>query len=139
MTTLAQAQAAIRSRLEANYTATPLRWKNEDTPPPDTPVAFVHVEVIVERSYFAAFGGGRFANLQRTECRIEAHVLVPVGTGVNTGLTNAEAIAAVFRSYRDTDISCFAAQAFPESGHSQDGSYDHVATVIVDFHFDLTG
>lgn len=144
MTTVAEAQTAIRSRAEANFTAYPWRWKNETAPLPDAPAAFVYGELIVEDSAFAGFGGGRGANLQRTTGRFEAHVMVPVGipdsgAALDAALDNAEAIAAVFRSYRDSAISCFAAEVFPVSGTDESGNYNYVATVIVDLQFDKIG
>lgn len=144
MTTVAEAQTLIRTRAEANFAAYPLRWKNEPAPLLDAPTAFVFVELIVEDASFVAFGGGRGANLQRSTGRIEAHFFLPLGipdsgTALTAALNNAEAFAAVFRSYRDTVISCFAAEVFPQSGRTEDGSYDHVATVIVDIWFDKVG
>lgn len=140
MTTIAQASAAVRARLEANFTAATLHWQNEDNILPDTPEAFVFVEpVIVEGHEFIAFGGGQGGNLQLTEGRFEAQVMVPLGTGVASGLAWAEEIATVFRSQTFSDVSCWAAQAYPGSGRTEDGSYAHVATVIVDLHFYMTG
>lgn len=144
MTTVAEAQTAIRARAEADFSAYPLRWKNEPSPLQETPAGLVYVELIVEDSSFVAFGGGRGANLQRSTGRIEAHFMLPrgipdSGAALDTALDNAEAFAALFRSYRDATISCFAAEVYPMSGKTMDGNYDHVATVIINLQFDKTG
>lgn len=132
--------ASVRARLEANFTAAPLRWQNETAPLPDEPAAFVFVEpCIVEGHGFVALGGGSGQNLQRTEGRIEAHVMVPVGWGVGDGLAWARQIAAVFRSQTFSDVHCWAAQAYPASEKTEDGSYARIATVIVDLWFDQPG
>jgi hypothetical protein len=139
MTTVAAAQAVIRSLLETQLPALSFKWQNEKFIVPNTPAPFAHVELIVEGMEIIAFGGGRGANLQRTIGRIEAQVMVAANTAVATGLATAEDIAAVFRGYRDADISCFACEVFPETGATIDGNYAHVATTIVDLHFDKTG
>jgi len=138
MTTAAQAQAAIRTRLEAQFTAIPLNWPNETFIVPDTPAAFAHIEFLTDPAFVAGFGGGRFANLWRQTGRIEAHVLVPVASGLATALAHAESIAAVFRSYRDADLSCFAAWVEPGTRSGENGNY-WTAHAIVDLHFDAIG
>jgi plastocyanin domain-containing protein len=45
----------------------------------------------------------------------------------------------VFRSYRDNDISCFDAVVRPEFGRTEDGNYNHCASVEVTCHFDQVG
>src|SRR5262245_52697173 len=131
MATMAQVQAAIRARLEANFLALPLRWKGETTPLPDTPAAHVLVEILVDGHSFVAYGGGRGGNLQRTEGVIAAHVMIPLAvTGVGTGYDHAEAICAVFRGFRDASdlYSCFSAEVIPIGQRSEDGNYDLNAT-----------
>lgn len=140
MTTVAQAQAAIRSRLEANpITGLALRWPNETAALPGEPAPFAYVELLVDDAAIVGFGGGRHANLHRTTGRIEAQVLIPTGTAVADGLAYGESIATLFRSYRDADLNCFAAEVWPEAGASDDGNYMHVAVVIVELHFDKIG
>lgn len=139
MPTVAQVQAAIRTRLEANFSALELRWQNETEPLPDTPTAFVFVELVLENHGILAYGGGQGSNEWRTEGRIEAHVLVPVGTGVATGLAHAESICDVFRGQRVDSITYLGAEAFPGAGNTEDGSYCNVSTAIISLHFDKTG
>lgn len=139
MTTTAAIQALIESRHTSELPAVTFTYQNETHILPNTPATFVHVELIAEGMEIVAFGGGRGANLQRTTGRIEAHVMTPVGEGIDGGLALAEQIAAVWRSYRDADISCFAAEAFPGEGRVEDGNYANSAVAIVDVHWDRTG
>lgn len=134
MPTVQTVQAAVRSRIEAVFSYAPLVFKNEGVDVPET--AFVYVELIVEDAEIIAYGGGRGNNLQRTNARIEAHVFIPVGEGVNQGLGWAETIAAIFRGTRLDDISCFDAEVFPMDGLSENGRFAHVATTIVSLYFD---
>jgi len=142
VTTVAQAQAAIRTRLEANFTAIPLSWPNEAFVVPDAPAAFAQIEFLTDPASLAGLGGGRFANLWRQTGRIEAHILVPSpqlsGAGLTAALDYAEQIAAVFRSYRDADLSCFAAWVEPGTRDGENGNY-WTAHAIVELHFDAIG
>lgn len=140
--------AVIRARLEAAALPWPLRWQGEDAPAlPDTPAAFVFVDFVVDRGQFVAFGGGRFNNLQRNTASIVLYVFVPNGEGMASATDKAETLAALFRSYRDADISCFAASVIPGGPGSvmrppgTDSEVDnyYFAAVDVDMHFDTIG
>lgn len=139
MTTVADVQSAMRARAEANFTAIPLAFKNEDYELPATPAAFAFVELNVVDHGLVAFGGGAGANMQRSEAEIEAQILVPIGQGVADGLAWAEQFAAVFRAKALGGITYRGAEVYPGTGRTDDGNYDHVATVIVDLHFYKTG
>lgn len=140
MTTVATVHAAIKSRLAAQLPAVTFRYQNETAPLPDTPATYVFVELIVIRQFLAGYGSGRFGNLYRNEGFIQALVLVPISTaGVDAGLQLAEQVAAVFRSYRDTDISCFDATVRPEFGRTEEGNYAHIASVEASILFDQIG
>jgi hypothetical protein len=139
MPTVAAVQSAIRTRLEANFTALPLRWQNEHAPLPDDPTGFVHVEIDLRLPNFVAFGGGRGQNLQRVFGEINAHVLMPAGTGLAIGLQHAESICAVFRGLRVDDISYDAASPLPGTGTVTDGNYAHAAEAYISLYFDSLG
>lgn len=139
MPTIDEVQSAIRARLEANFTAAPLRFQGDSSPLPDEPASFVYVELTIDRFGFVAFGGGRGQNLQRSEGEIEAHVLVRIGDNLEDGLQWAEQIAAIFRGQRVDDISFGAAEAMPASGRFEDGNYSYVATAVIELHFDKLG
>lgn len=152
MTTASGAFAAIKSRLTGvgSGISITLRWQGEDGGDlPDTPTAFAYVMFNNEGSggMPTAFGGGRGSNLYRCRALVEAFVFVPSRQGLAVALDHAETIAARLRSFRDTDISCFAAdvipmgdgaQAAPPGLQSEVNNYQ-CALVEVSLHFDQIG
>lgn len=114
MTTASQAYTALRSVLEAGMTI-PLRFQNEDadsdgvTALPDTPAPFAYIEFNPEPGELVSFGGGRGSNRYRNPARLDIFVFVPRGQGVTVAMEHAETAAALLRSYRDDDVSCFEA------------------------------
>lgn len=140
MPTVAEVQDDVRTRMEAGFTALPLRWANETEPLPDEPTGFVFVELITEPARWVAYGGGRGGNTQRTEGRVEAHVMMPVGTGVKIGQQHAESICDIFRGVRTSDgISYGAAEVINGAGRTEDGNYCSVAVAEIPLFFDKTG
>jgi hypothetical protein len=154
MTTATQAYSLLRARLEANaptYSGAliPLRWQNEDGGPlPDTPAPFIYCEFIAERAGPpVSFGAGRGANTYRNPAVFDAFVFVPKGWGLTPATDIAESVAALFRSYRDGDVSCFDASVMPGGDgaslkppglSSEVGNY-FWAAVEVSLHFDQIG
>lgn len=118
MTTATQAYTVLRGILEAGMDI-PLRWQNEDADSdgnvnlPDTPSAFVYTEFVTDPAELVSFGGGRGANRYRNPARLDIWVFVPRGVGLTAALDYAETAAALFRSYRGADVSCFGASVFP--------------------------
>lgn len=120
MTTATAAFNVIKARLEANVpddsqgNPVTLRWQNEDGDPlPSTPAAFVYTEFLADPASIASYGGGRGANRYRNTAQIVCYVFVPRGWGLVEATTIAETVGALFRSYRDSDISCFEASVMP--------------------------
>lgn len=116
MTTASAAYAVIRSRFEANKPAglTALRWQNEDGEAlPNQPAAFAYTEFLTDQASIASYGGGRGNNRYRNPARIVVYVFVLRGEGLAVATDLAEQVAAIFRSYRDDDISCFEASVLP--------------------------
>lgn len=150
MTTASQAYAVIRARIEANKPAalTALRWQNEDGEAlPDTPAAFAYTEFLAEPANLVSFGGGRGNNRYRHPAQIVCYIFVPRGQGLSVATDLAEQIAALFRSHRDTDISCSAATVHPggngadfrPAGVASEVDNYYVAVVEVPLFFDLIG
>lgn len=148
--TASQALAAIRARLEAASFAFPLRWQGEDNGPiPDTPAVFAFVVFNNEGSGRgpAAYGGGRGANLYRNQAVVEAYVFAPNGEGLSVATDAAELVAAQLRSFRDSSISCFAADVIPVGPGSTikppglDSAVDNYQCAIAEvaLHFDQIG
>lgn len=146
MTTASGAYDAVRSRIAANIT-TPVYWQGEDNTLPDVPMPFYFVEFISETAALVSFGAGRGSNRYRHPAHINAHAFVPQGWGVRPAMDLAETMAALFRSYRDTDISCSDATVHP-LGHgsevappglrSEVGNY-FVAVAEISLFYDLIG
>lgn len=116
MTTTSGAHAIIKARIEQNKPAdlVALRWQNgEGDPLPELEAPFLYTELVTDPAFLASIGGGRGSNLYRHPARIDAYVFVPQGIGLAPATDIAEEIAALFRSYRDSDISCFEATVYP--------------------------
>jgi hypothetical protein len=158
-TTATQARMAIRNRIEAapitdrNSAVVPFRWQNETADSlgnanlPSDPSPFVYCEFITERGRLTAFGGGVGKNLYRNPARLDVYVLVPKNDGLDQAESIAEQVASLFRSYRDSDISCFDATVYPGGDgssikpaglNSPVGSYFY-ATAEVSLYFDQIG
>lgn len=125
MTTASQARQVIRARIEAagltaNGSPLPLRFQNEEADSlgnvelPAEPAPFAYIEFANEgsRGGPASFGGGRGQNRYRNQARVEGFVFVRKGDGLAQAEQLAEQIAALFRSHRDDDISCFDASVY---------------------------
>ena len=143
----ATAYAALKARAVDNLGSLPLYWQDEVNTLPDTPAAFAYFELITSQAEIAGFGGGRGANLYRNPSEWLAFVFVPHGQGLAVALAQAETIAALYRSYRTGDVSCFAASVqpmgegadlIPPGLRSAVGNYA-CALVVVDLYFDQTG
>ncbi len=121
MTTASAAYEICKARLLANKPAglTAYRWQNEEADSagnpelPDQPAAFAYFELVTDRGQIASFGGGRGANIYRNPAQLIGFVFIPKGKGLKPATDIAEQLAALFRSYRDSDISCFDASVFP--------------------------
>jgi hypothetical protein len=117
-TNASQAFAAVRARLEAAGSGITIAlYFQGDDPPilPDLPTPFAYVAFNNEGSGFGpvSFGGGRGANVYRNRAHVEAYTFAPAGEGLAAVCDYAETIAAQLRSYRDDQISCFAADVVP--------------------------
>jgi len=114
--TATQAWAAIKAQVATASLAYPVYWQGEAAPIlPDTPSTFAYVVFDNRGSGRGpiAFGGGRGANIYRNEATVEAFVFVPSDEGLDVATDAAELFAASLRSFRDTNISCFSADAIP--------------------------
>lgn len=153
MATANEAFAALRGRVESGGLTIPLRWQNKDEdsngliPLPDSPAPFIYGEFIGETSEVVSFGGGRFRNTYRNQCVLYLYVFVPRGWGLEPANDYAEQAAALLRSYRSTEVSCFGAsvrpggdgaQLQPPGLRSEVNAY-YYSYVEVDFFYDQQG
>lgn len=144
MTAISAAQAwdALRARLEANYTALPLRFQNETAAPiPSGSLVFVALDLGPQG--IKSFGGGRGNTRWTTAGLLECYVLAEKGAGLANALSEAESIAAIFRAKTFGGVHCRGASIDPQALAPQ-GAVDlpgqyHVCAAIVDFHFDQLG
>ena len=153
MTTTSAAYEALRAILKGSNSLPPLRWQNEDEDStgavalPDVPAPFLYTEMVTEPAALVAFGGGPGRNLYRNPGRLDVWVFIPKGWGLGYALDYAEQAAALFRSYRDADVSCFAATVHPGGdgaalkpiGLPSEASNYFWAVTEVDFYFDQRG
>lgn len=103
-----EALAAIKARVTG--LAFPIYWQGDDAPTlPDDPAPFAFVVFNNDGSGRGpvAFGGGVGRNLYRNTGAIEAYVFSPIGSesGAEKVMQRAEAIAALLRSWRTSEIS----------------------------------
>lgn len=147
MATLTTVAAALKTLAGTSISNVPVFWFKENNVLPDPPSPFVWFEFEVHRSELVGFGGGRFSNLYRHFCELRGYLAVERGRGLAYGAPLSEAIAATFRSYRDTavDVSCFDSTSQPTTDVTVNvtegvevGNYDWYL-ITTDLHFDQTG
>lgn len=88
--------AAIRTRLDDNWSATPIAWPNKPDVKPNPKAPWIRLTILPAFADFvgmAAVGNRRF----RDEGIAIITVFVPEGEGDGQALTLAEAAAAIFR------------------------------------------
>lgn len=126
-------------------TAVPVFWYKELNELPDPPNPFVFFELEVQRSELVGFGGGRGESLYRFHGELLGYLAVQKGRGSEYGSAIAETIAATFRSFRDSNVSCFDSTPRPVTDVTPDategvevGNYDWYL-IAVSLHFDQTG
>ncbi len=135
MTAFYDAASAIRSRMQANWSATPIVWEN--TPSEPTPgTAFVFLEILNADAFQASIGAPT-SRLYRHTGVIQAHVFTPVNKGTKDALQHADAIAAIFRGQTFSGVLCFAPRIGGGELADDDGNWWRV-TVSIPFQFDKT-
>lgn len=146
MTDVPGAIAALKERSKM-ITFVPVYWAKDNNVLPDPPKPFVFFELEVARQRIASLGGGRGANLYRYPCELLGWLAIGRGRSAEHGASVAESIAAVFRSFRDGDVSCGDATPRPVtevtemaagSMRASAGNYDWYL-ITVRLHFDQIG
>lgn len=120
---LAPALTAIRTYVEANYTALTLRWANEPIPSQrDAGTAYIEVEIIGGRNSIRAFSSPG-SRLFIHPGLLRFYVMAPQNTGVATAMATADTLAALLER-KELD-----APTKPQIVRTLDFStYDDVAT-----------
>lgn len=121
MTTAKDARQAARALLEANVpldkdgNKVTLNWPGENSSGlADIPAPFVFSEFINDQGRIITIGGGKGLNRYRTFAVLNCYVFTPRGQGQDPPDDIAEQICTLFRSYRDSNISCW--DATPRAG-----------------------
>lgn len=109
MADYAGAVAAIRERLVANWTTTPIAFQNETFDPPTEPNSgapspWVFLEVIGNTSALNAVGAGSTQEWLYLG-HILVHVFVPVNSGIAIAQQYAATIAEIFRAVQFYDAT----------------------------------
>lgn len=110
MSTAAEALAALKARVTG--LAFTVYWQGDAAPIlPDTPTAFAYCVFDNEgsRTFPVSYGAGAGGNTYRNRALLSAYTFSPARFGSAGVLGHAETIAARLRSYRDSYVSCFAA------------------------------
>jgi hypothetical protein len=154
MTTVSEAHAFIRSRLEGNTPVDPdgvkisLRWRGEDGGAlPDTPAPFAFTTFDAAMSGPIEMGGGRGRNRHRQPSSAEVFIFVPNGWGLKPATDLAEAVATLYRAVNESGVTVDSATVYPGGPGSElsiPGLPSEVENYIwsavgIEFHFDLIG
>lgn len=116
MSTFAQMVAALKARAVAQVTmfGAAVYWDRDAKPTlPDDPTPFVFFRLEMDRAQFISIGGGRGNNLARTDGELQGYIFIPRDWGLEQEALYGEHVAAAFRSYRTTDVSCGAVTPAP--------------------------
>ncbi len=95
---------SIEARLRQGWAETPLVFENEDFELPDTPAAFVYVEVVGD-SYWQDTIGIPQANEWQEEGAIYLHVMAPAGTGSAQSRQIGDRLMYLFREQQAGDLN----------------------------------
>lgn len=144
---IVSAAASLRSRATAQITTLPIFWQDEQNSLPPEPSPFVFFELIADPAQIVSYGGGRGNNRYRCPAELNGYVFTPRDIGLPAMLPYAEHVAAAFRSFRDSVVSCGAATVHP-LGEGQTirprgssvipGGYAALV-VVIGLHFDQIG
>lgn len=151
MATAADARSALKSQI-GTVSGLPIYWQGDIIPPlPDDPAAFAFAVFNNEGAAGGpvGYGGGRGKNLWRNRALLEVYVFEPALAegAADRMFANAENIAARLRSYRDSVVSCFAADVIPIGpgssitvpGLNEPVNSYQCAVAEIELHFDQTG
>ena len=135
------ARQAIRARIEANWTATPLSriaWPNEDFAKPlddqGNAQSFLYVEVFNDSTELTTVGIPGQRRVTQSG-RIVAHAFVPLNAGLDAAGTLRGAVATIFEEQLFSNVRCWLSKE-EEGGTTDDtGAYFRTSvTIAFDFY-----
>lgn len=134
------ARTAIRARLNANWTATPLSriaWPNEDFAKPlddqGNALSFLYVEVFNDSSELTTVGIPGQRRVTQSG-RIVAHAFVPLNAGLDAAGTLRGAVAQIFEEQLFDNIRCWLSKE-EEGGTADDTGAYFRTSVTIQFDF----
>ena len=134
------ARQAIRSRLEANWTSTPLSrlaWPNETFEKPldeqGNALAFLYVEVFNDDSDLTTVGKPGSRRVTQSG-RIVGHVFVPLNAGLDAAGTMRGAFAQIFEEQLFDNVRCWLSKE-EEGGTPDDTGVYFRTSLTIEFDF----
>lgn len=145
MSTFAQVIASLKARAATQVTLLPHYWDKDAKPVlADEPTPFCFFLIETDPAQFISFGG-RGNNLQRVQGELQGLVFIPRDWGLEQHASYGEHVAAAFRSFRDTHVSCGAVAPQPAVDGSSlkppglDSEVENYACTIVAVPFNYDG
>jgi len=130
----ADAAIAIRARMIALWTSTPIAIENEPFAIPDPPAPFLHLSVRGGSATQASVGAPN-ARLIRREGSVRFTVLAPAQAGSRAARKHADGVAALFETQRFSGVQCRAASIGDTGPFGRDGLWWQLP-VAIPFYFD---
>lgn len=135
----ADISAAIRGRLDDNWTTTPILYENLDEAviqtDGETPQAFIALETMFFLNDQMDIGDpGR--RLFRTRGMIKIYILTPVSAGDGLGLQYADALAEIYRGQRFDGVVCYGASIRGAGEQADDAGKYWRITLGIEFYAD---
>lgn len=127
--------AAIRARLTANWTATPVIYPNESSATPGDAAAFLTVQFPVALGDQITVGAPG-NNVFRDSGAIRFVLAVPIGSGLEQGLAWIDQLRTLFRSVKFASVTTYAPSPAVENNANDDGNY-WVLSFSVPFYADI--
>ena len=127
------AENAIRQRLAAAWTTTPVVYENQPYEAPGT-TPFVFCEILQGGADQMSLGSTTL-RLYRLTGIIILNIFTPAGTGTKLGNEYADSLATIFRGVSFSGVLTFAPRKSSNSGPTDDGKW-HRISIITPFQFD---
>ncbi len=133
----AAVMAAVRARLDANWTRCPVAYPNEKqtTPAEGSPFLAVQYPVATEERMSIGAPG---SNLYREEGAIRFVLEIPRGAGIDEWTVWLDEVRALFRGKRFDNVVTFAASPAVLDDRADAGNYWALSSAIP-YQFDILG
>lgn len=133
----AAVEAAVKARLEANFSHCPRLYPNENTQPPADAAPFLLVQYPVANDEQISVGAPG-ANVYREEGTIRFVLAIPRGRGTSPWNGWLDEIRALFRGQKFSGINTWAPTSAVIDDRSDDGNYWSLSSSIP-YYFDSLG